>query len=106
MSGRIALGTEPLARPLAIPAAQASPTGLIRGYASVFGGVDLAGDRIEPGAFAQSLARRGTASVRMLWQHDPGRPIGVWTALAEDGHGLRVEGLWRWTRRAGAKPSG
>ena len=92
MSGRIALGAKPLTRLVATPAAQASPAGLICGYASVFGGVDLAGDRIEPGAFARSLARRGTAAVRMLWQHDPGRPIGVWTTIAEDGHGLRVEG--------------
>lgn len=71
---------------------QAPCAGLIRGYASLFGGIDLAGDRIEPGAFARSLGRRGAVGIRMLWQHDPGRPIGVWTAVGEDAKGLRVEG--------------
>jgi len=30
--------------------------------------------------------------VRMLYQHDPGQPIGVWTELSEDRHGLYVRG--------------
>jgi len=28
----------------------------------------------------------------MLWQHDPAQPVGVWTRLAEDWHGLYAEG--------------
>ena len=28
----------------------------------------------------------------MLWQHDTGAPIGVWTDLSEDDHGLKVAG--------------
>jgi uncharacterized protein len=28
----------------------------------------------------------------MLFQHDPGRPLGVWTDLREDTRGLFVEG--------------
>jgi HK97 family phage prohead protease len=69
-----------------------APDGTIRGYASLFGVADLVGDRIEPGAFRASLARRGPRRVRMLWQHDPARPIGVWTRLGEDRTGLFAEG--------------
>ncbi|KAB0679953.1 HK97 family phage prohead protease [Aureimonas leprariae] len=66
--------------------------GTVRGYASVFGAVDLSGDEVLRGAFATSLRQRGAAGVKMLWQHDPGRPIGVWTALREDKVGLWAEG--------------
>ena len=41
---------------------------------------------VMPGAFA-SLARRGRRGVRMLFQHDPAEPIGLWAAR-EDGRGL------------------
>jgi HK97 family phage prohead protease len=68
------------------------------GYASLFGVVDLGGDVILPGAFAASLARSGSKGVRMLFQHDPAEPVGVWLRLAEDGRGLRVHG--RLTRGA------
>jgi HK97 family phage prohead protease len=77
---------------LLVPELAGGPDGTIRGYASLFGVADLAGDRIEPGAFRASLARRGARRVRLLWQHDPARPIGVWTRLAEDRTGLFAEG--------------
>lgn len=64
----------------------------ISGYAALFGAADLTGDIVRPGAFAAGLMRRGTRGVRMLFQHDPGEPIGVWTSIREDGHGLHVEG--------------
>ena len=67
---------------------------VIEGYASLFGLTDQGGDAVLPGAFAASLARlagRGDR-VRMLWQHDPARPIGVWDEIREDGKGLRVRG--------------
>ena len=35
-----------------------------------------------PGAFARASPRRGAAGVRMLWQHDPAEPIGVWTTMS------------------------
>ena len=70
----------------------ASEAGVIEGYASLFGAADLAGDVVAPGAFADSLRRRGVRGVRMLWQHDPAEPIGAWTALVEDARGLRVTG--------------
>ena len=67
--------------------------GRFSGYASIFGEVDLGKDAIEPGAFAQSLARRGASGVRMLFQHDPGEPLGAWKTIREDARGLYVEGL-------------
>ena len=67
--------------------------GRFSGYASVFGEVDLGKDAIAPGAFAQSLARRGAGGVRMLFQHDPGEPLGAWKTIREDARGLYVEGL-------------
>ncbi|KQT20007.1 peptidase U35 [Methylobacterium sp. Leaf399] len=66
--------------------------GHVTGYASLFGVPDLGRDVVAPGAFAASLAQRGPAGVRMLWQHDPAEPIGRWLALSEDARGLRVEG--------------
>lgn len=66
--------------------------GTFDGYASLFGIADLARDVVAPGAFAASLARRGAAGVRMLWQHDPAEPVGRWLSIAEDGRGLRVQG--------------
>jgi HK97 family phage prohead protease len=67
--------------------------GRFSGYASVFGEVDLGKDAIAPGAFAQSLARRGASGVRMLFQHDPGEPLGAWKTIREDARGLYVEGI-------------
>jgi HK97 family phage prohead protease len=69
-----------------------APDGRFAGYASVFGRLDDGGDMVMPGAFAKSLARRGRAGIRMLFQHDPKEPIGTWEKLAEDGVGLWVEG--------------
>jgi HK97 family phage prohead protease len=66
--------------------------GVFTGYASLFGEVDLGKDRVERGAFLKSLARRGAAGIRMLFQHDPAEPIGAWKVIREDGRGLYVEG--------------
>lgn len=66
--------------------------GTFSGYASLFGVADLSGDIIEPGAFQQSLKARGAAGVRLLWQHDPAQPLGIWQTLREDTRGLYVEG--------------
>jgi HK97 family phage prohead protease len=66
--------------------------GSFSGYASLFDAVDLGKDVIERGAFARSLRQRGAAGIRMLFQHDPAEPIGVWTEIREDRHGLFVRG--------------
>jgi hypothetical protein len=66
--------------------------GTFAGYASVFNRVDLAHDVIAPGAFAESIARRGTGGVKLLFQHDANQPIGVWTSLEENSRGLYARG--------------
>jgi HK97 family phage prohead protease len=66
----------------------------IEGYASLFGAPDQGGDVVEAGAYAASLSRAAKAGrgIKMLWQHDPREPIGVWDEVEEDGTGLRVKG--------------
>lgn len=67
---------------------------VIEGYASLFGVKDQGGDVVMAGAYRQSLkglAARGE-KVRMLWQHDPTQPIGVWDEVREDAKGLWVKG--------------
>ncbi len=62
--------------------------GEVEGYASVFGVKDLGGDTVMRGAFASAEGK----SVPMLWQHDPGQPIGVFKEVREDERGLFVKG--------------
>jgi len=66
----------------------------IEGYASLFGTCDQGGDIVERGAYAASLKRlEGDGRrVKMLWQHDPTEPIGIWDEVREDRHGLYVKG--------------
>ncbi|MCK0531765.1 HK97 family phage prohead protease [Sphingobium agri] len=68
--------------------------GTIEGYGSIFGNIDSYGEIVEPGAFTQSLfdAKRKGSSVKMLWQHNPDEPIGIWDDIAEDSKGLYVKG--------------
>lgn len=66
--------------------------GVFEGYASLFGIADLGKDVVMPGAFGDSLQKRGPSSIRLLWQHDPAEPIGRWLSLSEDRRGLRVRG--------------
>ena len=63
--------------------------GAIEGYASVFEVVDNGMDVVQRGAFAKSLGGR---KVKMLWQHDMSKPIGVWDEIREDERGLYVKG--------------
>ncbi|MFO8126446.1 HK97 family phage prohead protease [Yoonia sp.] len=63
---------------------------IINGYASLFGKSDQGGDTVEKGAYGASLAKG--RSVKMLWQHDPAQPIGVWDEVCEDAKGLWVKG--------------
>jgi len=66
--------------------------GVFEGYATLFYCVDLSGDTLMPGAFAETLKRRGTRDIRLLWQHDPDQPLGRWLRLEEDSYGLKVRG--------------
>ena len=71
---------------------EVEPDGSFAGYASLFGQEDLGRDMVMPGAFARSLAARGAAGIRMLFQHDPASPIGAWQEIREDATGLFVRG--------------
>ncbi len=66
----------------------------IEGYASLFGACDQGGDIVSPGAYAASLKRlEGDGRrVKMLWQHNPTEPIGIWDEVREDARGLYVKG--------------
>lgn len=88
-------------------AGDGQPAGTFEGYGSVFGNEDDYGDVISPGAFASVLARhqaKGTMP-KMLLNHgsmgggmfasgDPmaDLPIGKWSAMSEDTHGLQTKG--------------
>jgi HK97 family phage major capsid protein/HK97 family phage prohead protease len=68
--------------------------GEFTGIASVFGELDLMGDRVERGAFTKSLAthKRAGRSPLMLWSHQLDQPIGKWTSITETAEGLTVKG--------------
>lgn len=71
--------------------------GTFTGYGSVFGVVDKGRDIVEAGAFSESLKRWSASgrSVPTLWQHKTDEPIGSWSNLKEDDHGLLGDsGLW------------
>lgn len=69
-----------------------SSHGVFAGYASLFGRRDGQGDIVMPGAFADSLRRRGPSGVRMLFQHNPAEPVGTWLEMRETARGLYVLG--------------
>lgn len=68
--------------------------GYFSGHASVFHHVDDQNDVVLPGAFQASIEKweRQNAYPKMLWQHDPREPIGLWMFMEEDRKGLYVEG--------------
>ncbi|MCC5971392.1 MAG: HK97 family phage prohead protease [Pararhodobacter sp.] len=76
------------------PGVVVSEGAVVSGYASVFELRDQGGDIVMPGAYKAALARLAASGgrVRMLWQHDPAQPIGLWDEVREDGHGLFVKG--------------
>jgi HK97 family phage prohead protease len=67
---------------------------VIEGYASLFDKTDQGGDVVAPGAYQRSLAAIEDEGrrVKMLWQHDPAQPIGVWDEVREEDKGLYVKG--------------
>jgi uncharacterized protein len=79
-----------LGPPLEIKSVQ--PDGTFEGYASLFNREDMGRDVILPGAFRDSLKKRSAAGIKLLYQHDPAEPIGVWDMLKEDAKGLYARG--------------
>ncbi len=68
--------------------------GFFSGYGAVFGNVDWYNDVILPGAFVKSLEKWAEKNKMppVLWNHNDGEPIGVYTNIYEDEKGLFVEG--------------
>lgn len=68
--------------------------GSFTGYGNVFDIIDSYRDVVMPGAFTQTLEEHKEAETmpKLLWQHDTAEPIGVYTEVKEDDHGLYVEG--------------
>jgi len=66
------------------------------GYAATFNNLDRGGDIIRPGAFtktaAELMSKQKEGKLPILWQHKTDMPLGVFTTLKEDPHGLYVEG--------------
>ncbi len=68
--------------------AETTDAGKFGGYASTYN-LDLQNDRIQPGAFAQSIADK-KGKVPIFFNHEDW--IGFSTSLAEDGKGLALMG--------------
>jgi len=69
-------------------------SGTFAGYGSVYGVLDAGDDVIAPGAFSESVqkAQQSGLMPALLWQHKASEPIGAYTLMCEDDHGLYVEG--------------
>jgi hypothetical protein len=91
-----ALGTEACQLKFAADGQAEADTMTIEGYASTFGNVDAYGDVVAPGAFAKTIAQHKTDGTmpKLLLQHDGfgALPVGKWTDMHEDSHGLYVKG--------------
>lgn len=73
--------------------ADEADTGVIEGYAAIFGERDRGGDIIMPRAFSKSLRERKSTRIPMLFGHmQQHMPVGVWESMMEDSVGLRVKG--------------
>src|ERR1700689_5489729 len=81
--------------------------GTFNGYGRVFGNIDSHGDTVAKGAFNDSIAESNSTGKwpAMLLQHGLGPstedklPIGIWTSMKEDEHGLHLEGKLAGTQR-------
>jgi HK97 family phage prohead protease len=81
--------------PLELKSVGAEASGEFAGYGAVFGNIDQAGDLIQPGAFAKTIASGRLPHMHLqhgIKQLGGAQYVGKWTAIAEDSHGLVVEG--------------
>ena len=74
--------------------------GVFSGYASTYN-VDLQGDRITPGAFAQSIKDKH-GKVPIFANHNENLHVGFTSSMAEDGKGLAFTGELITNSRSGA----
>ena len=66
-------------------------TGIFEGHAAGLNNIDDGGDVIKPQAFTKTLKESGHR-VKICWQHDPHKPIGLPIEMREDQYGLYVKG--------------
>jgi uncharacterized protein len=67
-----------------------STDGTFLGYGSTYGNLDLVGDIVQPGAFAQSIQSQGKG-YPLLWVHDQETPLGI-AKISDSQTGLVVNG--------------
>jgi len=72
--------------------AEEEPALSVRGYASLFGVADLAGDVVRAGAFRETLRGAMGAGLPLLVRHDARLRAGRWLEAQEDARGLFVRG--------------
>lgn len=79
--------------------------GTFEGYGSVFNTIDSYKDIVVKGAFVESLANHKAkgSMPSLLWQHNSDEPIGVYTDMREDDHGLFVKGQLALKTQRGAE---
>jgi len=69
----------------------------LTGHASIFRTIDLQGDVVQPGAFAEQIgelkANGRIGDVKLLWQHRMDSPIGKCVDIEEDDTGLAFEAV-------------
>jgi uncharacterized protein len=84
-----------------------SPKGVtVSGYASTFGPPpDDQGEIMDYGCFSATILQYRAARTMpvMLFGHDQNKPIGTWTSMSEDSHGLKVSGVILSSVRKGAE---
>ena len=66
--------------------------GTFEGYGSVFNVMDHGKDIVKRGAFTECLKARGCQGIKMLYQHDTDKVMGMWTDIKEDNKGLYCKG--------------
>lgn len=77
-------------QPLAIKAV--GEAGVFEGYGSTFDVLDQGGDIVVRGAYQKTLANRGAKGIKLLYEHNPCEPIGIWEEMREDTTGLFCRG--------------
>lgn len=72
----------------------ADDAGTFTGHAAIFDEPNSFGEIVKRGAFRKSISEHRSRGTKppMLWSHDPGEVIGVWSDLTEDEKGLAVTG--------------
>lgn len=68
--------------------------GFFSGYASVFDVVDSYDEIVKRGAFVDTIAEAKAKGRKfpVLWNHNSSEPLGTYSVIREDDHGLYVEG--------------